>query len=222
MSHTDAELKNAMSQPVPLNERRMAEKNVGRIVQGHPTLKATEELVSLYCALRKLRGPDARINANILETWQSKAVQATMVKTSYWVVPLDAARQKILDRKDVKPFLVDPNAFDDVPPNLDISSLAFVDQCVPRSALGPGVSVIELSCGVQRGKILGSGSQPSAPVESTVPSTSIGDACPAQQVHADASNVRRTEETTQACQTVIHTYTFIYIYMHAIFIYIIV
>ena len=219
MAHTAEELKEAMAQTVAPNERRMAEKNVGRIVQGHPTLKATEELVSLYCALRKLRGPDARINANMLETWQSKAVQATMVKTSYWVVPLDAARQKILDRKDVKPFLVDPDTFDDVPPNLDISSLAFVDQCVPRSVLGPGVSVIELSCGVQRGKILGSGSQPSALEGSTKPITNSGNACPTQEVPADALNVRRAEETAQA-STHIYTYIYRFIYIYIIYLYI--
>ena len=164
-------VKDAMGQTFSLEEKKMAEKNVIRLQKNHSSLQASDELISLYCALRKLKGPGARISGNLLESWQSKAVQATMVKTSYWVVPVDQDRQKILDSKQVKPYILDPEVFDDLPPTVDVNKVRFVDQCVDRKLLGPGVSVIELSCGIRRDKQISraSNSSPHAPPSLTSP-----------------------------------------------------
>ena len=150
----------AMRETPSPEELQLAQRNVARIVQTHPSLQASDELVSLYCGLRRLKGGSARISGKMLENWSTKVVQSTLIKTAYWVVPAD---RPVLNTPNVKPFLVDPASLDDLPPTLDTCNFVLVDQAVSRSVLGAGVFQIELTAGVSRDKAL-SNAPPLPPV----------------------------------------------------------
>lgn len=96
---------------------------------------ASEEMVTLFCALRRVKGNQARINMNLLNSWQTRVQQSTRVKQMFWVVPEESP---CLQRADVQQFIVPAESLAEVPPGLLDQKVVFVDQVVERSKLGAG------------------------------------------------------------------------------------
>ena len=99
---------------------------------------AEEQMVALFCAFRRVKGPTARINASVLQQWNTKYQQSTKVKTCFWVVP---AESPALSNPDVKLFIVPPEDLAEIPPGLLEQKVVFVDQVVERSKLGTGQGI---------------------------------------------------------------------------------
>ena len=152
-----AAVQEALAAPVSAEERQLAQRAVGRLLKGQHE-EASEELVQLYCALRKCKGGQGRLSLTQLQKWKSTAVQSSSLKTEYWVVPLDQSRRELLKKPDLAQYVLDPSTVDEVPPTLDLRQVALVDQCVSRQQLGPGVLSMELKCGVRRTLHMGAAS----------------------------------------------------------------
>eukprot|EP00435_Cladocopium_sp_Y103_P050227 s175_g15.t1 len=72
-------------------------------------------MISLFCALRRVKGPGARINAAMLQQWKSKFEQSTKEKTCFWAVP---AESPALALPEVKQFIVPAEELAEVPRGL--------------------------------------------------------------------------------------------------------
>ena len=116
-------------------EQRLAQRSVARLATQHSDLTPSEEMTRLFCALRRVKGAQARINASLLKSWQARFEQATHVKQCFWVVPAEA---ESLKRDDVKPYIVPKEDIAEIPPGLLQQNVLFVDQVVERSKLGAG------------------------------------------------------------------------------------
>ncbi|CAE7777744.1 unnamed protein product [Symbiodinium necroappetens] len=121
--------------------------NASRSLKRMADVSVDDQMIHLFCALKRVKGQGARLNASILSQWQARSVQSTTVKSTYWVVPNTAPE---LAHPDIQQHIVDPEDLPEVPSGLLQQGICFVDQVVDRSKLGKHVSTIELALGVQR------------------------------------------------------------------------
>ncbi|CAJ1332065.1 unnamed protein product [Effrenium voratum] len=129
-------------------EVKLAQRSVDRLVQKKGRTP-TQDMVMMFCALRRARGQGARINLSMLEGWTGQMRQSTTVKQSLYVVQQESSA---LSNPKVAEGIVPASDLADVPPGLLEQGVVFVDQVVPRELLGKNVSVIELALGVHRSR----------------------------------------------------------------------
>ncbi|CAJ1400532.1 unnamed protein product [Effrenium voratum] len=129
-------------------EVKLAQRSVDRLVQKKGRTP-TQDMVMMFCALRRARGQGARINLSMLEGWTGQMRQSTTVKQSLYVVQQESSA---LSNPKVAEGIVPASDLADVPPGLLEQGVVFVDPVVPRELLGKNVSVIELALGVHRSR----------------------------------------------------------------------
>ena len=85
----EKELENLRSdKPMTVAERENAGRALQRLQTQNKEVSCTsQEVLELYCALRRAKGESSRINAAQLLGWRQKLVQSSLVKRTFWLVP---------------------------------------------------------------------------------------------------------------------------------------
>ena len=126
------------------------------------------DMMELYIAMKRAKGPSARINSAMLLGWNQQQVQTTKLKQNFYVVPRQG-REHFL--KDLAEYIVDPANLPDLPVTFDPAQSIIMDDSAPRGKLGLGVQVMELAAGIKRQRqVLDGSADPAAVGQAAAPS----------------------------------------------------
>lgn len=114
--------------------------------KGNADIVVSEQNIRLYLGLRQLN-PSGRVTASQILQQKTAAVSQVLLKQKLWLVPKENFKQL---PKDMLPYVVDPSTLEDVPADLDASSVWVLDQAIDRNRLGRCVMEFESSFGHRR------------------------------------------------------------------------
>jgi hypothetical protein len=100
-------------------------------------------LVKLYMSLKKLLGADGgRLTAQCFTSFTRSITHSRTLKRKLWVVPL--ANMALIHMPSIEEFIVNTDSVTELPDFMDLKNCMLVDQAVPQSSLGAGVTEFEV------------------------------------------------------------------------------
>jgi hypothetical protein len=144
-----------MSMPSAEDVKRQMESETGRgqdayiakrsviawIKAGHiPANSDTTHLVKLYMSLKKLHG--GRVTAECMVNYNRTISHSRTLKRKLWVVPV--ANTLKIDMVLIQDYIISKDTVEEMPQFMKMDDCILIDQAVPQSSLGAGVSEFEV------------------------------------------------------------------------------